>query len=169
MATPRSTILALAGFVTLALIPSATSAAVPITSQGRQISALQTSYTVKKAAPDDQESSAPACRSAEEEAQLRKSLLLRVRYLEQNALQQRKRLDALSSELTGEAADGRPPKAPAGAGMPERVDALERGLADRTAVAEELLASARAAADEAAAELQEAEGRCAACTCDGTV
>eukprot|EP00418_Pyrodinium_bahamense_P052114 CAMPEP_0179190024 /NCGR_PEP_ID=MMETSP0796-20121207/94344_1 /TAXON_ID=73915 /ORGANISM="Pyrodinium bahamense, Strain pbaha01" /LENGTH=133 /DNA_ID=CAMNT_0020894177 /DNA_START=123 /DNA_END=525 /DNA_ORIENTATION=+ len=82
---------------------------------------------------------------------------------------QRKKLDSLSLELTGEPSQ---PSAGAaestGAAAAARVLALERGLQDRAIVTDELLKGTRAELERTRAELEGTDGQCdAACVCSG--
>mmetsp|Transcript_93377 Transcript_93377/g.209003 ORF Transcript_93377/g.209003 Transcript_93377/m.209003 type:complete len:170 (-) Transcript_93377:121-630(-) len=168
MAIPSWARFATVSFAIASLLPSTSVAATPIAQPGRHLSALQTAYTMGKAGPGEQLPRQETCRSPEEEAALRKSLQLRLRHLEHAATGQRKRLNVLSTELTGETAAGLS-TATKGADLMARVESLELGLTDRSAVIEELLKSTRAAAERTASKLEGAEAGCAVpCTCDDT-
>mmetsp|Transcript_56801 Transcript_56801/g.157223 ORF Transcript_56801/g.157223 Transcript_56801/m.157223 type:complete len:171 (+) Transcript_56801:125-637(+) len=161
--------LAILGVLGAALLPCAAGASAPAMPLGGHSSVLQTALRVGKAPAAGKEPPRPACRTAAEEAALQRSLQLRLRHLERATVAQRKKLDSLSLELTGEPSQ---PSAGAaestGAAAAARVLALERGLQDRAIVTDELLKGTRAELERTRAELEGTDGQCdAACVCSG--
>mmetsp|Transcript_26029 Transcript_26029/g.69195 ORF Transcript_26029/g.69195 Transcript_26029/m.69195 type:complete len:167 (-) Transcript_26029:274-774(-) len=139
---------------------------------GRDLSALQTAFAVRRSSGpvSTRAPLASAAASALSAEQVKADMLLRIRHLESTAMKQDRRLAELRKELLGD--DGSRAEAPvagAGSSWATRIAVLDHSLAVRTSSAEELLTSTRAAIARRAVELdagQSCEARDApACAC----
>ena len=136
-----------------------TEGVLPTMPQGHDSSVLQVSYQLhRKESPEKANDVQPVCNSTAE-ATSRDALVQRIKHLEKLASEQKKRLDALHTELAGTAA---PVGEPSQQDLPvqERVEAFALAFAARENTTKALLTKTLAAKDRFFAAVKDASQRC---------
>jgi len=135
--------------------------------QASTLSALQTTYSLKRSVPPGGETGPKKC-DEEHEIKMQKQLMVRLKYLEGLAAKQHAKLEDMLDELKGENMTQfeQPVK---GTPVDARLAMLEGGFSDRSTMTTELLAAVTAATVAGKTELETASQSCSAaitpCTC----